>query len=349
MAVPTSLVPTVEDFTREGVDRWIVQLGDAAPGVYCLVSVLGEPAVTLSPEQALSAAEWRALRNSQTMATVTGSVGSTTVEVRDKFATRWVRPSDLVRPYFLHADSADSPSEEAGPATTYTAWIQTVDDEPGSETGFLIQEFNQDGYTGNDYYAGDGLLYDDDGDNTDELTAALEAAGWRTVGRWVRSGSQYAMDVERLPGEENEMTVQPRNLVTEKTPEGMPVGALTGIVHLLWFANNDGSYGLCDRELRGYVFERPGTRPTCQKCIDEHDMVAATRAKFGHPVCAYPVAVGSSRYGAEVVCSECPDRDGNPGKVIWKTNESGQRRAAEEAARQHYLTAYREHLAQNGA
>lgn len=143
------------------------------------------------------------------------------------------------------------------------------------------------------------------------------------------------------------------NPITLQTPTGTPVGARAGVVHLLHQSTTSGAWGMCGSKLRGNLVERTGDDVTCQACIDEADWAAAKAAKFDHDVYARRRALGMSmigssmRYGSEVRCFACLDGRRRV-TTIWSTNESGQMRRAEEIARQHFLTAYREHLAQTG-
>lgn len=136
--------------------------------------------------------------------------------------------------------------------------------------------------------------------------------------------------------------------VTDQTAAGTPVGSAKGIVHLLHQATSSRVWGLCGSQLRGNLVERTGEDITCQACIDEADWAAAKAAGFDHEVYARRVKTGQSniagpsgmRYGAEVRCWAS-----GQGATIWTTNESGQLHRAKQIAREHYLTAWREHLA----
>jgi hypothetical protein len=142
------------------------------------------------------------------------------------------------------------------------------------------------------------------------------------------------------------------NAYSGRTEPGTPVGTATGVVHLLHAAWFNGARGICGRELPGDLVDRTGDGPTCQRCIDERDMSTALVAGFDHDVYARRVALGlgpsswsGMRYGAEVRCFGCVDDNGRP-TTLWSSNEPGQRRKAEKIARDHFLAAYREHLAQ---
>lgn len=150
------------------------------------------------------------------------------------------------------------------------------------------------------------------------------------------------------------------NPVTGGTAKGTVVGTVNGARHVLGFVYTDSQtphgvlkhvyVGMCRRTLRGNLFVQTDEDPTCQKCIDERDFRAAQAAGFEHNVRALRRPLGHSpiagnnamRYGAQVDCFTCPSQSYD--RTIWFVNQAGQMRKAEEYARQHYLTAYRESL-----
>jgi hypothetical protein len=151
--------------------------------------------------------------------------------------------------------------------------------------------------------------------------------------------------------------------ITARTPKGTAVGSAKGIVHLFDWTYADRLtttanvvvvkvIGMCGKVLRGKPVIREGDQPTCQECVDERDYRAAETAGFEHRVRAVRRPLGHSRiagnnamrYGAQVDCYTCPAATYDQ-RTIWYSNESGQKPRAEEIARQHFLTKYREHLA----
>lgn len=148
-------------------------------------------------------------------------------------------------------------------------------------------------------------------------------------------------------------------LVTDTTARATLVGALKArTVHLLMCVADETVWSLCNKQVRGNVFERPDATEVCQGCIDERDWQDAMRDQhngtFDHRFSVARVQLGTGmiagsgmRYGHRVDCYGClvTDDRGTRPTVIWSSNEPRQGDKAREAARQHFLAKWREYKA----